>query len=86
MLQNFYGKKLTIACMTFLRKIKAVISWTFWFELINFSWTFLRQEIPSSYLNNLYRTRESVFHTRNSQEGLLVTLKCEQNTSRRLLG
>ena len=59
------------------------------FELIKFSLKALRQETPSSPLNNLYKRMEPSFPTRNSKKGLLTTVKCQskyQKTSLRLRG
>ena len=90
MLRIIYGKKRDYPSHELFEESKILLVQELYsFELIKFSLKALRQETPSTYLNNFYRTTESALQNRNSQKGLLATLECEnkyQKTSLRLRG
>ena len=89
-LRIIYGKKRDYPSRELFVESKVLSVYELYcFELIKFSLKALRQETPSSPLNNLYKRMESSFQTRNSQKGLLTTGKCKykyQKTSLRLRG
>ena len=85
----FMARSVTILPMNFEESKILLVYELYSFELIKFSLKALRQETPSTYLNNIYRTTESALQNRNSQKGLLATLECEnkyQKTSLRQRG
>ena len=89
-LRIIYGKKRDYPSRELFVESKVLSVYELYcFELIKFSLKALRQETPSSPLNNLYKRMEPSFPTRNSKKGLLTTVKCQskyQKTSLRLRG